>query len=81
MGADPDAPWVLSTAPGTRISRAYLHANVAVPAADRAIGLLEYLGIAALKDTLASNLSYGQQKLLDFGMARTKPPPSCSVAG
>ena len=41
---------------------------------DRAIGLLEYLGIAALKDDLASNLSYGQQKLLDFGMALMSEP-------
>jgi branched-chain amino acid transport system ATP-binding protein len=37
-------------------------------AADRARELLEHLGIAGLRDHLASNLSYGQQKLLDFGM-------------
>jgi branched-chain amino acid transport system ATP-binding protein len=43
-------------------------------ATDRAIELLEYLGIAALKDDLASNLSYGQQKLLDFGMALMPDP-------
>jgi len=41
---------------------------------DRARGLLEYLGIAAMKDHLASNLSYGQQKLLDFGMALMPEP-------
>ena len=41
---------------------------------DRAIGLLEYLGIAVLRDDLASNLSYGQQKLLDFGMALMSEP-------
>ena len=41
---------------------------------DRAMKLLEYLGIAAVKDTLASNLSYGQQKLLDFGMALMPEP-------
>jgi len=41
---------------------------------DRARGLLEYLGIAAVKDNLASNLSYGQQKLLDFGMALMPEP-------
>ena len=35
----------------------------------RARRLLEYLGIAAAQANLASNLSYGQQKLLDFGMA------------
>jgi branched-chain amino acid transport system ATP-binding protein len=40
----------------------------------RARGLLEYLGIAALQDELASNLSYGQQKLLDFGMALMPEP-------
>jgi branched-chain amino acid transport system ATP-binding protein len=43
-------------------------------ATDRALGLLEYLGIASLKDNLASNLSYGQQKLLDFGMALMPEP-------
>jgi branched-chain amino acid transport system ATP-binding protein len=40
----------------------------------RALQLLEYFGIAALKDDLASNLSYGQQKLLDFGMALMPGP-------
>jgi branched-chain amino acid transport system ATP-binding protein len=43
-------------------------------ATDRAIGRLEYLGIAGLKDNPASNLSYGQQKLLDFGMALMPEP-------
>jgi ABC-type branched-subunit amino acid transport system ATPase component len=43
-------------------------------ATDRAIGLLEYLGIATLKDALASNLSYSQQTLLDFGMALMPDP-------
>ena len=52
---------------GTLLGR-LLHRDEA-QARDRAVGLLEYLGIAALKDTSASNLSYGQQKLLDFGMA------------
>src|SRR4029079_2755695 len=37
--------------------------------AGRALELLEYLGIADLRDRLASNLSYGQQKPRDFGMA------------
>jgi ABC-type branched-subunit amino acid transport system ATPase component len=41
---------------------------------DRATWLLEYLGIASVKDHLASNLSYGQQKLLDFGMALMPEP-------
>ena len=40
----------------------------------RALALLEYLGIAPLKDHLAANLSYGQQKLLDFGMALMSEP-------
>jgi branched-chain amino acid transport system ATP-binding protein len=40
----------------------------------RARGLLEYLGIAPLAEHLASNLSYGQQKLLDFGMALMPTP-------
>jgi branched-chain amino acid transport system ATP-binding protein len=40
----------------------------------RAMQLLEYLGIVSLKDNLASNLSYGQQKLLDFGMALMPAP-------
>ena len=41
---------------------------------DRAMTFLEYLGIAALRDNLATNLSYGQQKLLDFGMALMPEP-------
>ena len=41
---------------------------------DRATSLLEYLGIAGLKDSLAANLSYGQQKLLDFGMVLMPEP-------
>ena len=40
----------------------------------RARELLEFLGIAPLQDNLASNLSYGQQKLLDFGMALMPEP-------
>ena len=40
----------------------------------RARRLLEYLGIAAVQMNLASNLSYGQQKLLDFGMALMGEP-------
>ncbi len=41
---------------------------------DRAAGLTEYLGLAGVKDHLAANLSYGQQKLLDFGMALMSNP-------
>ncbi len=40
----------------------------------RALGLLEYLGIARVRDHLGSQLSYGQQKLLDFGMALMGEP-------
>jgi branched-chain amino acid transport system ATP-binding protein len=36
--------------------------------------LLAYLGIDFLHENLASNLSYGQQKLLDFGMALMSKP-------
>jgi branched-chain amino acid transport system ATP-binding protein len=43
-------------------------------ARERALELLDYLGIARLQDNLASNLSYGQQKLLDFGMALMPAP-------
>jgi branched-chain amino acid transport system ATP-binding protein len=42
--------------------------------ADRAHELLAYLGIVDLRNRLASNLSYGQQKLLDFGMALMSRP-------
>jgi branched-chain amino acid transport system ATP-binding protein len=45
-----------------------------VGATDRAVELLEYLGIVGLKDHFAENLSYGQQKLLDFGMALMSRP-------
>jgi branched-chain amino acid transport system ATP-binding protein len=40
----------------------------------RAHELLAYLGIDFLHENLASNLSYGQQKLLDFGMALMSKP-------
>jgi branched-chain amino acid transport system ATP-binding protein len=57
---------------GTLLGR-LVHREEAAATA-RAIGLLEYLGIAGLEDNLASNLSYGQQKLLDFGMALMPEP-------
>jgi branched-chain amino acid transport system ATP-binding protein len=41
---------------------------------DRALALLEDLGLADLRGNLASNLSYGQQKLLDLGMALMPEP-------
>jgi len=40
----------------------------------RAIKLLEFLNIIHLKDQLAKNLSYGQQKLLDLGMVLMSDP-------
>lgn len=40
----------------------------------RALEILEFLHIAHLKDELASDLSYGQQKLLDFGMVLMPVP-------
>ncbi len=41
---------------------------------DRALKLVDYLGLFGVKDNLAANLSYGQQKLLDFGMALMPNP-------
>ncbi len=41
---------------------------------DRALGLVDYLGLSAVKASLAANLSYGQQKLLDLGMALMPNP-------
>lgn len=41
---------------------------------ERAHEILEFLHISHLKDELASNLSYGQQKLLDFGMVLMPRP-------
>ncbi len=53
---------------------------------ERALALLEFLRIAHTKDELARNLSYGQQKLLDFGMVMMSRPelilldePACGV--
>jgi len=40
----------------------------------RAIELLNFLNIIHLKDQLAKNLSYGQQKLLDLGMVLMSDP-------
>jgi branched-chain amino acid transport system ATP-binding protein len=43
-------------------------------ATGHALELLAFLGILDLRANLASNLSYGQQKLLDFGMALMSRP-------
>lgn len=40
----------------------------------KALELLEFLNIIHLKDQLAKNLSYGQQKLLDLGMVLMSDP-------
>jgi branched-chain amino acid transport system ATP-binding protein len=52
----------------------------------RALELLEFLRISQVKDEFAKNLSYGQQKLLDFGMVLMSNPelilldePTCGV--
>ena len=52
----------------------------------QALELLEFLRIAHLQDELARNLSYGEQKLLDFGMVMMSKPdlilldePTCGV--
>jgi branched-chain amino acid transport system ATP-binding protein len=41
----------------------------------RALELVDYLGLSAVQASPAANLSYGQQKLLDFGMALMTEPP------
>ena len=52
----------------------------------RALDLLEFLKISHLRDEYSKNLSYGQQKLLDFGMVLMTNPklilldePTCGV--
>jgi branched-chain amino acid transport system ATP-binding protein len=57
---------------GTLLSRLLRREEVAETS--RALELLEFLGIIGLRNNLASNLSYGQQKLLDFGMALMADP-------
>ena len=53
---------------------------------ERACELLEFLNISHLQNEIAANLSYGQQKLLDFGMVLMPQPklilldePTCGV--
>ncbi len=57
---------------GTLLSRLLLREGAA--ASERALALLDYLNIAQVRNNLAANLSYGQQKLLDFGMALMSQP-------
>lgn len=57
---------------GTLVGR--LLRREARDAMDRAITLADYLGLSAVREHPAANLSYGQQKLLDFGMALMPAP-------
>jgi branched-chain amino acid transport system ATP-binding protein len=57
---------------GTMLSRLLLRDET--QEMDRALKLLEYLGLSQVKENLAANLSYAQQKLLDFGMALMPEP-------
>src|SRR6056297_1321254 len=54
-----------------------LVANLSPPsdaAREQADELLEYVGLAGLKDVKAGRMSFGQQKLLEFGMALMAEP-------
>jgi branched-chain amino acid transport system ATP-binding protein len=57
---------------GTMLSR-LLHLDETEEKA-RALKLLGYLDLFEVKDGLAANLSYGEQKILDFGMALMSEP-------
>jgi len=57
---------------GTMLSR--LLSRDEAEETERALKLIDYLGLSGLKDNVAANLSYGQQKLLDFGMALISNP-------
>ena len=64
-----------------RLFRVNEHANV-----EKALELLEFLRISQVTYEYAKNLSYGQQKLLDFGMVLMSAPelilldePTCGV--
>ena len=57
---------------GTMLSR-LLHQDETEEKA-RALKLLGYLDLFDVKDGLAANLSYGEQKILDFGMALMSEP-------
>jgi len=57
---------------GTMLSR-LLHLDE-TEETERALKLLGYLDLFEVKDGLAANLSYGEQKILDFGMALMSKP-------
>ena len=42
--------------------------------ADKALGLLDFVGLGGHRDGLAGSLSYGQRKLLEFAMALMNEP-------
>jgi branched-chain amino acid transport system ATP-binding protein len=42
--------------------------------ADKAMGLLEFVGLHDMRDVVAGNLSYGQRKLLELAMALMNEP-------
>src|SRR5258707_12930100 len=41
---------------------------------ERALALLEFVGLTSLKDMAAGNLSYGQKKLLEFAFVLIAEP-------
>jgi len=49
-----------------RAGMSLLHARTSPPEVERALELLEFVGLAELRNELAGELSYGQQKLLEF---------------
>jgi branched-chain amino acid transport system ATP-binding protein len=57
-----------------RASFAGLFGSAPQDAASRAAELLEFVGLAAKRDTLAGDLSFGQQKLLELAMALVNDP-------
>jgi branched-chain amino acid transport system ATP-binding protein len=57
---------------GTMLSRLFRREDAV--AARRADELIDYLGLTRVRDNHARDLSYGQQKLLDFGMALMPNP-------
>lgn len=57
---------------GTMLSR--LLSRGETEETERALRLLEYLDLFEAKDGLAANLSFGEQKILDFGMALMSQP-------
>jgi len=79
VGDDPDAPWVLSSAPRHAYIAGFdLHANVAVPAADRT--RLEQLCRYLLRPAVAQDRREHAvvTGMLRLGSSRSESLPSCS---